>query len=83
MDSQVKNQSQYTYIFLAQILYLVIYLSACSNESKQKIIEPDKLISKPMFHVENFPRSDEFAEDEKELLDEKIKESSEVVDSAV
>ncbi len=41
MDGHVIKQSKFTYIILPQLLYFVIYFSACSNESKLEIIEPE------------------------------------------
>jgi flagellar protein FlaI len=50
---------------------------------KQKEEEPDKSMVKPIFRVENLSSRDDLAEDEKELLDEKIKGFQRIVDSSV
>ncbi|MCK4902538.1 MAG: Flp pilus assembly complex ATPase component TadA, partial [Thermoplasmatales archaeon] len=52
------------------------------SEPKEKEVKPDEPMIQPILRVENLPKSDEFSEDEKGILDEKIKESSEPVDTA-
>jgi len=52
-----------------------------ADDFEQEETESDELMSKPVFRVENLPASGELDKDEKDMLDERIKEdSSRIVD---